>query len=57
MWKKFYTETDLARAMERYKAPRVHNTQYGLREKPKPTEKRVMHVENRRNGGYYPRDY
>lgn len=44
MWKSLYTENDLHRFQDRYKEERKSACGYSLRTKPKPTAKRVEHV-------------
>lgn len=44
MWKCLYTENDLHKFQNRYKEERKSVGGYSLRTKPKPTAKRVEHV-------------
>ena len=44
MWKTLYRETDLHKFQDRYKDERTSKGGYSLRTKPKPTRKRVEHV-------------
>ena len=48
---KFYTEANLARLMKRCNEPRTTSSPYNLRERPKPTQKRLEHPGMHRNTG------
>lgn len=49
-WKKGYTETNMRRAMDRYKEEREDVGGYSLRKKPRPTVRRREHVYQRMRG-------
>lgn len=46
-WKSLYTETDMAKALDRYRVARTTQSGYGLRTRPRPTLKRLEHVQLR----------